>query len=221
MIALVRLLPPVTENVGTVALDALPRPPASAYSGFAVRCDGEPDVVHAIEWYRQVLEQRPAVPLGVVCRPDHCAGALARLGHSLTFLISPRDLVAGGLPATLLDEVRSASVEGRLLEEVLARHGDSARPLATTIRALISRAVRGGSLAGAARDLDVAERTVRRRLKSIGLSPGILKRELRLRAFELRVKLGMSRSAALAAGGWANQAQRRKCKSRLHRSGLC
>lgn len=177
-------------------------------------------MLHTIEWYRQVVGERPGLPLGLVCRPGDCAGALAHLGHSLAFLISPLDLVAGGLPAKLLDELRSASIEGRLLEELLARHGDSAKPLATTIRALISHAVRGGSVAGAARDLDVAERTVRRRLRSIGLSPGLLKQELRLGAYDLRVKLGMSRGAALAAGGWASQAQRRKCKSRLHRSSL-
>lgn len=221
MIALVRLLPPATANVGTATLNALPKPPASAYSGFAVRCDDAPDVARAVEWYRQVLEVRPGVPLGLVSERDHCADALARLGHALIFLIPPRDLVAGGLPARLLEEVRSASVEGRLLEEVLAHLGDSARPLAATIRALISRAVRGGSVASAARDLGVSGRTVRRRLKSIGLSPGHLKQEVRLRAYELRVELGMSRSAALAAGGWSHQDHRRKCQLRLHRSGRC
>jgi AraC-like DNA-binding protein len=221
MIALIGLLAPRGTPVGTVALDVLPSPPAFSYSGFAVHCVCEAEVADTIDWYRQVLAGRRAVPLGLVCRPNHCARLLAQFEHPLNFLISPFDLVAGGLPATLLDEIRSASIEGRLLEEIIAHHGDAAKPMASTIRTLIYRAVRGGSVASVARDLGVSSRTVRRRLRKVGLSPGSLKQKLRLRAYELRLELGMSRNAALAAGGWNDHGQRRKCARRFHRSVRC
>lgn len=215
MIGLVCVLPPPGDGAGTVCLEALPEPPASRFSGVAIRCADRDGVAEALRWYRAVRDARPALAFGLVCEPQACAEQLAGLPHPITFLLRPGDLVAGGLRGEALAQLREAGVEGRILDEVVERYGKEVLDQEETIRALIARACCGGTVARAARDLGVSSKTVRRRLHGAGIpAAGLFRAWVRLRAFEVRVQLGVDRTVALKAAGWRSQAERRKAARR-------
>ena len=219
MTGLVGVLPPVGDSAGAVHLDALPEPPASQFSGFAVRCEDRQQVKRTLEWYRSMRDARPALAFGLVCDPEACAEQLAGLPHSLTFLLRPSALVAGGLPGRALDQLREAGVEGRILGETVERYGEQVLEQEETLRALIARACCGGTVSRAARDLGVSPQTVTRRLGALGVSAVRLRSWTRHRSYRLRLELGVGSTAALEASGWTSQDDRRKAVKRLsHRS---
>lgn len=215
MIGLVGVLPPPGDSAGTVCLGALPEAPASQFSGFAVLCVHRAQVCATLNWFREVRELRPTIPLGMVADPDQCADALAELPFALTFRLSTGDLIAGGLPTFTLNQLREASLEGSLIAEVLHTYGGLVSPEIQTIRAVVARAVHGGTLSSAARDLDVSPETLRLRLGQVGIRAVDLRRWVRVRAYELRIGLGVDAGTAAAACGWTSQDQRRKAFHRF------
>lgn len=215
MIALVRVSAPPGAESGTVELNSLPEPPGSRYTAFAVQCQAEGEAHEALLWYRTVLDSRPSAPLGLIARETDCIQAVADLDHSLEFFMNPRRLNGEGLPASALQALRDAGIEGRMLEEIVREHGREVLSEEKALRVLISRAAAGGSIGRAASDLGVHQDTLVRRLDRVGLSLGPLKRRVRVRAYGLRVEHGVNPSVALLAGGWTNHEQRRKTMSRL------
>lgn len=215
MIALVRVTAPPAAGGGTEELGTLPDPAGFGYTAFAVHCREVGEVRETLDWYRAVLASRPAVPLGLIAPDTEAIAPIADLNHSLAFVMNPGRLNGGGLPVTALDALREAGVEGRILEEVIEEHGPEVLVHGALIRAVIARAVAGGTCGRAARDLGVHPDTLARRLKGIGLSPRLLRQRVRVRAYELRTALEVDRSAALVAGGWTTHEQRRKAGARL------
>ena len=216
MMALVRVSAPPGAGKGTAELTSLPEAPASRYTAFAVRCRDEGEVREALAWYRTVLESRPETPLGLIARAADCVQAVADLDRSLVFVMDPARLNGGGLPGNSFQALREAGIEGRILEEIVCEYGPEVLSQREPLNALIARAVTGSTIARAANDLGVHPRTLARRLKGVGLSSGWLRQWARLRAYELRLQMGIEARVALVAGGWADQEQRRKAAARLH-----
>lgn len=215
MIALVRVSAPAGAGSGIAEIGSLPEPPGCGYTAFAVHCRGEGEVRETLLWYRLVLDSRPGAPLGLIACATDCIQPIAELDHSLTFVLDPGELNGGGLPAGALEALRNAGIEGRILQEIVNEHGPEVFAEQGMLRAVIARAVSGGTLGRAARDLGVHPDTLARWLKSAGLSPRLLRQGIRMRAFELRVELGMERGVALGACGWTHQGPRRRALGRL------
>lgn len=215
MIALVRVLGPRGAGNGIAELTALPEPPASRYTAFAVRCRNEIKVAEAVVWYRALIESRPSAPLGLIARARDCIQPIAGLGHSLVFVKDPTVLVGGGLPESSLAALRGAGIQGRILTEIVNDHGPEVLSKRESLMALIASAVTGGTLRRAAKYLCIHPDTLSRRLKRVGLSPRLLRRQVRVRAYELRVEMGAERSVALTACGWTDHKHRRKATARL------
>jgi AraC-like DNA-binding protein len=215
MIALVRLPAPSGAGNGTAELTSLPEAPASRYTAFAVRCRDEGEVREALAWYRRVLESRPETPLGLVARATDCVRPVADLDRSLVFVMDPARLSGGALPASALETLREAGIEGRIMEEIVCDYGPQVLSQRQSIEALIARAAAGGTLQRAANDVGVHPNTLARWLKGVGLSPRRLRQQVRVRAFELRVEQGMERNTALDAGGWTDHEKRRQTLARL------
>lgn len=215
MMALVRVSAPPGAGNGIVEIGSLPEPPALRYMAFAVHCRDETEVREAVVWYRMLLDERPGAPLGLIARADSCIQPVAGLNHSLVFAMDPSLLNGGGLPESALQTLREAGIEARMLEEVVREYGPEVLSEEETLRALIARAAAGGTIGGAARDLGVHPDTLARRLAAVGLSARWLRQWVRLRAYGLRVQMGMDSRVALMAGGWADQQQRRKTAARF------
>lgn len=215
MIGLVRLLPPPGGTEGIAVLDSLPAPPASRFAGVIVRCDDATELKEALDWCARVRDERPSFTFGLVCSPELCAGPLGSFTHSVVPVLAPGELLAGGIPKKALADARSASIEGRILEELVLRRGPDLLTDRPLIQCLIAHAVRGGTLETAARDLRRSPDTIRRRLRRYGILPGGFMSAVRLLAYDLRVSFGESPAAALAAGGWNSQKARLAARSRL------
>lgn len=201
-------------------LDILPDPSNYLLAGYLVRCRNRASVEETLAWYGRIRERRPTIPLGLVTRPELCARALACFTAPVNPLITPDELVAGGVPVKHLDLIRSRSLEAAVLEGLVAEHGEHILAEATTVKALIARAVDGGTLNAVARDLNVHVQTVHDRLDAVGLEAGRTKTLIRVRSFHLRVRLGVNPVEALHAGGWSSQEARRKCVRRVRKWGL-
>lgn len=137
----------------------------------------------------------------------------------MAFLLNPGQLNGLVLPEDALAELQDSGVEGRIIEEIVSEQGPEVLSEEESLQSVIARAVAGGTIGRAASDLGVQPYTLARRLNGVGLSPRWLRHWARLRAYYLRVGLGMDRRSALSAGGWTDHAQRRKATARF-RKGL-
>lgn len=218
MIGLVGVRPPPGRPCGVTVLERVPESPAPRYAGFIVRGANRAAVDDVVLWYDALRERRAALALGLVARPDDSAEALAKAKHPVTLFLRPEALIGEAVPAEALCRVRQASVEGRLLEELVEAAGASVLEERRALEALVARGTNGGSVAGAARDLGVNTETLRRRLRPFGLKPSDVTRWTRVRGFEIRVELGTERNAALWAGGWMTHEQRRKTARRARKA---
>jgi hypothetical protein len=215
MIGLVGILPPPAHHDGTVCLNEVPPVPATGLAGVAVLCGRASEVEAALSWYGAVRAIRPAFPMGLVCWPEDSATALGACAHPVNPVIRPGDLHAGGLPLQSLDQLRAASVEGLILQEMTLKYGASVQRERALLQCLVPPAVRGGSLRRVARDCGVSEDTVQRRLRALGLRCGRLMSWVRVRGFQLHVELGVDRSTALTIGNWSSHDARRKTARRV------
>lgn len=202
MIGLVGIAPPTGAAHGTVTLDSLPRIPAERLAALVARADGEDAVERLLAWFRKLMARRPTFTLGLVARPEECAAALGVCVHPVRLVLPPEALIQGALPRAALAVVRNASVEGILLEEFHRDNELAVVSQRTLVECLISHAVRGGSVNAVAADLGCSTITVWRRVARFGLKPGALMTRIRLRAFEVRVELGVHPDHARRAGGW-------------------
>lgn len=215
MIALVRITLPSKPGLGARALRVLPEHPAIGYSGAIVQCGDGLEVQVLLDWYGDIRASRPGFSLGLACSPRMCALQLGNFLFPVAPVLAPEDLHDPALLVTAIRTVREASIEGRILEEVVDERGIEvleARPL---LECLISHAVRGATLRSAARDQALAEETVRGRLERFGIRPGHFMSRWRIRAYQLRREAGESAHAALMAGGWQDHAARREAQRRL------
>lgn len=218
MIGLVRLLPPASDTSSSTVIDRLPPIPSAGFSGALVRCVGDLEISEALSWYADVRKVRPGFPVGIVCAPELCVGALGSFTYPVAPLLSPGDLVNGAVPALALADLRSMSVEGQLLRELAADYPAAMLGQQELLECITAHAVRGGTLESAARKIGCSVDTLRRRLSVHQISPSRLMQWLRIRAYDLRVEMGEGPRAALSAGGWNTQKARRKCRSRLKKA---
>jgi AraC-like DNA-binding protein len=215
MIGLLRVLAPARDTIGAVVLDDLPLPPAASISACAVGCRGLEEVDETLNWYEQLHVLRPELPLGLIAEPADCARQLARYQHPLAFLLSPGDLRAEAIPSRHWELLLEGSLTGTLREELCAGYEPLSATEERTIRILICRGMHGATVSRVAKDLNVSVETVRRRIRRLGITPSALLRQIRHRAYELRVALGTDRRSSLVAAGWSDHEQRRKARARL------
>jgi hypothetical protein len=219
MIALVRLFPPRSPTVRLECVPDLPTAPAAQYSGLFVRCRCRSEVEESVTWYEDLRLVRPTAVLGLVATPADCAERLGRCTSVVNPVVFSSDLVAGTVPEEALNTLHQRSIEGQILNELADLHGPEILGIRRTLEALISRAVRGGTAARAARDLGITAAGLRRRLGHYGLSPRILVPSIRVRAFELNVESGVDRRTALCLANWSSHEQRRKAFKRVRAGG--
>jgi transposase-like protein len=213
MIGLLGVHPPAGDGAGIKLLESLPAPPASALAGAVIRCDCQREIHAVIQWYGDMRAIRPA--FAVILVTDHRFGAtLASCPHPVRAVVRPSDLVAGGLPRVALDQLRAASVEGRVLDRLVLQFGGALLEHMPLVRGLVAHAVRGGTVSAAARDLGVSVDTVRRRLAVAGVRPSDFMRAARVLAYEKRRAQGASARIALAACGWTDAEQLRRVRRR-------
>jgi hypothetical protein len=202
MIGLLELSAPAGQAVGVERIEVLPAPPAARYSGIMIRCDDAAPLATALEWFARVRAERPAFALGIVARPEMCFRRLGACRHPVRPVLAPHEVVGGELPVSALSEMFEASIEGRLLEELVRDHGGGILAEQNTLECLISHAVRGGTVQRAAKDVGWSIATIGRRLARFGLRPGRLRSWVRVQAYEFRIEQGETPASALAAGGW-------------------
>jgi hypothetical protein len=171
-------------------------------------------LIHAvIEWFGDMRAKRPA--FAVLLVTDHRFGAtLASCPHPVRAVVRPSDLVAGGLPRVALDQLRAASVEGRVLDRLVLQFGGALLEHMPLVRGLVAHAVRGGTVSAAVSDLDISVDTVRRRLTAAGVPPRDFMRAARVLAYEERRRRGASAPTALAACGWTDPEHLRRARRR-------
>jgi hypothetical protein len=205
--------PPVGDSVGTRLLGALPASPATELAAAAVRCDHEPELDAVLEWYGDMRAARP--PFAVLLVADHrFGGMLASCPHPVVSVVPPSTLEAGGLPRHAMDELRTASVEGRVLDRLVVRFGWGLMAELSVVRCLVAYAVRGGTVSRAARDLGVSLDTVRRRLAAAGVRPRDFMRAARILAYDQWRTQGATPLVALAACGWTDPEHVRRTRRR-------
>ncbi len=213
MIGLLGVHPPAGDGAGTRLLKSLPASPASELAAAAIRCDCQREIDAVIEWYCELRAIRPA--FAVILVADHRFGAtLATCPHPVTAVVPPSDLVAGGLPRVALDQLRAASVEGRVLERLVLRFGGALLEQLPLVWCLVAHAVRGGTVSAVARDRGLSVDIVGRRPAVAGLRPRDFIRAARVLAYEERRTQGASARTALAACGWTDAAHLRQARRR-------
>lgn len=214
MLAFVDLAPPA-DATGVQVLSDLPAVPGTAYCGFFVRCDKDGQLRTTLDWYAAILEERPFVPLGVVCQPQLCFSALGGFPHAVCPVLSTSQLIGESPPLASIEQLRAASIEGAVISMIVREFGPDVLAKKRTVKALVARAIDGGQLQSVARDLNLSPQTIRNRLAKVGLKPGYLMRIARVWAYQMRVRMGVDRHTALMATGWNNPEARRKVIRRL------
>ncbi|MEJ2186012.1 MAG: hypothetical protein P8Z36_08750 [Gemmatimonadota bacterium] len=214
MMAFVGIQPPTGHSEGIQAVPDLPESPATRFSGFLVRSEHESNLARTLAWYRDVVDQRPGVPLGIVYSPNVCLAMLGECAHPIRPIIPTDNLVAGAPPMAVVEQLREASVEGRIMQELVAEFGGSILVEKRILTALIAYGVGGGLVASAAHELKCSQEKIRLHLAEFGIQPGRLMSRVRLRAYDLRKQLGVQTRQALDAGGWHTSEARRKVARR-------
>jgi AraC-like DNA-binding protein len=118
------------------------------------------------------------------------------------------------VPRDALDQLRAASVEGRVLERLILQFGVALLEHLPVVRCLVAHAVRGGTISAAARDLGMSVDTLRRRMTVAGVRPRDFMRAARVLAYEERRTQGASAGIALAACGWTDAEDLRQARRR-------
>lgn len=214
MIGLVGLLARHRDRGGVEVLDRLPEPSRSLHSGYFVRCGQESEVEDVLEWYRLVKEVRPTLVLGLVCAPDFCAAALGRTTIPVHPVIHPDRIEDGSAPSWALSEIRFASVERRILQELVQEHGTPIMAERYLLEVLIANGIRGVTVERLSRRAGLSHDTVSRRLKVVGIQAGALVRVVRLRAYDLLVESGEPPASAVSACGWTSAKARYEARKR-------
>jgi AraC-like DNA-binding protein len=214
MIALVRLLPPIDSCVTVTELDHLPTLETATHSGYFVLCQDKTELYETLAWHAALRALVPSVGLGLVCPPEISAAALRLIGQNLRPVLYPHALPVARVPSAALEDLRSRSIEGQIFRELCETHQGRIEPHTDIVEALIAHAIQGGTASGVARRLGLSVDTLRRRLQVIGLQPGSLIPQIRLRGYELRVESGDSPTKALLACGWTDPKAHRKVCAR-------
>ncbi len=213
MIGLLGVHPPAGDGAGTRLLESLPAPPAPALAAAAIRCDREIALDAVLEWYGEIRAKRPAFAITLVV--DHRFYAtLIACPHPVVAVVPPCDLEAEGLPRDALDWLRTASVEGRVLDRLVLQFGDALLEHLPVVRCLVAHAVRGGTISAASGDLNISVDTVGRRLAEFGVRPRDFMRAARVLAYDERRKQGASAPTALVACGPTDPEQLRRARRR-------
>jgi AraC-like DNA-binding protein len=213
MIGLVRLSPP-DFCPGVERLDWVPEPASALHWAYLVLCATEEEVTEMLAWYCEVRAARPSVGFGLVCEPAICAAALGKATVPVSPVIAPDSLERDQVPPSVIEEMKAASVEGHILEDMLVKYGQKILKEQTIIEALIHGASRGVRLKRISRDVGLSEDTVRRRLQAVGLQPQTVMSQIRLRAYDLLLEMGDRPSSAALTCGWAEIKAQRKAAGR-------
>lgn len=183
-------------------------------SSVIARCEDRDAVEATVKWFVQVCDLRPAFELCLIAFPEDCVAPLAALSHPVVCVVAPTELVDGAIAEDVLDRIRSASIEGQVLDNVLVRYGDGLLDQLPLTKCLIAHAVRGGTVGGAAREYGTSVDTIARRLERIGVLPRELMRAARLFAYDIHRENGSRVATALAACGWNDPEHVRRARIR-------
>jgi hypothetical protein len=214
MIGLVGVRPPSGTSTGIRLLEGLPAPPASEVAAMAVFCETKGGLVRVLGWFAEIRATRRAFPLIIVAAPERWGATLATTQHPVLRVVPPTEMEGEGLPQLVLDELREASVEGRVLDRLVLRFGARLLDELPVVRSLISHGVRGGTVSRAARDLILSPDTVQRHMARVGVLPRDFVRAARILAYEEHRRHGTAAPIALAACGWTDPDHLRRAKRR-------
>lgn len=180
---------------------SLPDPCSREGSGYIARvgCAISPSTF--ADWMSTVQEVQPGVPIAAGIATDwQTSLELLKRGVVLDSCFNAALLENSSLLVSVIEEVRNKAVPRLILEDwrELFGLGSEVEPL---LEVLASVGADGGGVQRAARQLDLSEATLRRRLQNTS-SPGRLLRDARLRSVELRIQLGWPKRQAVRAAGW-------------------
>ncbi|HEX9899444.1 MAG TPA: hypothetical protein VGC81_09465 [Candidatus Methylomirabilis sp.] len=215
MIGLIGLSPEVALPWVDV-LRALPEPPAWRHSGFLIALSSQPSVDLVIEWCRRIRSARPHLPIGAVVQAADPRLVLAmRTGVRLRPVLEEREVRCDAVPRAVLEEVRDATVEGRILE----RWTDQGLLDVPEARQLVAAAaavgVTGAGVPVLCGRLGCSRATLYRRFDSAGLpTPKVMLSNARLESVKVRLGLGMEPHEARRAAGWFSVEAYQKVRSR-------
>jgi AraC-like DNA-binding protein len=172
-----------------------------------------------VSWYDRVRRQRPWTVLGVACdMTDAEVRALSAAPFSIAPVLSPRDAPGGVVPNETLGWFLRGSIEGRIRECLTRDLGCGSEDDNELLSVFVAHAVRGGTLAGVARDIGVTERTVARRFRGLTDCPAkCLLRRARITAVELQGSSDRVGGAVLASAGFRTRGAFEKARSRDRR----
>jgi hypothetical protein len=165
-----------------------------------------------IDWYCEMRHSRKYVPIGGMVDPaDEFAFSLAESGVHLQPLLRASQFADGRVPTSVLQRIRDAAVEGRIIEAWRTRRSeaglDDTREVEELLAAAVAVGVSGAGIPTLIARLgllgSVGRATLYRRFERANLPPpGELLRQARLESMSVRLELGMDRVAACAAAGW-------------------
>ncbi len=216
MIALIRLGPPPGFDGPFACLPDLPPPPAARYRVFVVRCDSRVSVEGALTWFTELRRFRPEVSLVLVCEPPiRAMAALASASRDVGAVLPAWETEDPEAFADLLHCFDGQSVHARILERWIAQLSPVARNQRDLLTAIVTHGLRGGTLAGVARDLGRSERTIRRRLHALVPCDGtcILRRARIDSVYEMQ-RRGTARAVAIEAVGYSSSRAFEKARRR-------
>lgn len=217
MIALVNLRPESARATGIECLESLPEPPALRWSGFLIRSTRQLIVGDVVQWCADVREARPAVPVGIVVRPD--ADSLRVIASNcLVFepVLIPDDTPNGRVESEVLDCIRQKSVAARVAERWLHRYGRIDPGELAVLHALAAHAVRGGRTKNIENSTGASLATVARCLRGWRYPPpGVLLRDGRIASVQFRVESGIDPQIAREAAGWHSAETYAKARKRF------
>lgn len=204
MIALLNLIPEAEQGAGVELLDSLPEPPALRWSGFLIRCGEHLAINEVIQWCSAVRLSRPALPIGIVAEPEPVVlRTIAASGVVLDPVLVPEDLPRGRVTSDVLNLIREASVEARVIELWIERYGIIDTEELPTLYTLAAHAVRAGRIKSIKSSIGCSIGTLTRRLRKVGYPPpGTLLREGRIASVQIRVDTGIEPRLAREAAGW-------------------
>jgi len=199
-------------------LRSLPTPPAYEYVAFLLYVRSESEFASAIEWVRELNLVRPGTPLGIVAgRSPAAREAILDAAYPWTVALRPETYPGDFPPDALLEPLLRVTIDHLILAAWEERYGD-AGPARSFLLALAREASFGHNAGGVARRFGLSRSQLYRRVAATVAdypAPGILLRQGRVLAHDLRVARGMGRQDALRLGGWYSTEALRKAIRRL------
>lgn len=197
-------------------LRAPPPPPAVDFGAMLFNVRTWSDAEAAVAFAREIRRVRPAFALGVVVGAGR-ATALRLLQSNVSWdaVLGAEDFMGGFPPKDRLQPLLAETVGVRIVQLWQNRYG--AAPFGQEVlERLAELAASGRGVDGAAAELGMSRATLHRWLKGSGYpAAGVLLRQGRVAAVDIRVRRGVPPDGALRLSGWSSRSAMRKVRGTL------